>query len=150
MNTTRRLARSNTDRIIGGVAGGVANYLQVDPTLVRLGFVLLVLVGGVSPVIYLILWAVLPNETSLNHGFSQQLRENISEMEQRATQVASKVSSQVNQFVGEQSKQSQQPSQPSVSSDQARQVNQPASPYTYPTGQPQQNDGPTTGPTKRL
>ena len=148
MNPTRRLTRSNTDRIIGGVAGGVANYLDVDPTLVRLGFVLLVLVGGVSPLIYVILWAVLPNENSANQGFSQQVRENLSEMEQRATQVASKVSSQVNQFVGDQSKQAQQPS---IDADQSHQVNQsPSSPYTYPTGQSQSNDAPSTGPTKRL
>lgn len=150
MNTTRRLARNNTDRIIAGVAGGVANYLDVDPTLVRLGFVLLVLVGGVSPLIYLILWAVLPNEHSVNQGFSQQVRENLSEMEQRATQVASKVSSQVNQFVGDQSKQAQQSSQPGTSTDQTLQVNDVSSPYTYPAGQSQSNDAPTTGPTKRL
>lgn len=147
MNTTRRLTRSNTDRIVAGVAGGVANYLNVDPTLVRLGFVLLVLVGGVSPVIYLILWAVLPNENSVNQGFSQQVRENLSEIEQRATEVASKVSSQVNQFVGsDQAKQAQQPAQPAA--DQARQVNQSA--YTYPTAQTPPSDGPTTGPTTRL
>lgn len=147
MNTSRRLTRSNTDRIVAGVAGGVANYLDIDPTLVRLGFVLLVLVGGVSPVIYLILWAVLPNENSLNQGFSQQVRENLSEIEQRATEVASKVSNQVNQFVGsDQTKQPQQPAQPSA--DQARQVNQSA--YTYPTGQTPPNDTPSTGPTTRL
>lgn len=148
MNSTRRLARSNTDRIVGGVAGGIANYLDIDPTFVRLGFVALVLVGGVSPLIYLILWAVLPNENSLNQGFSQQVRENLSEMEQRATQVASKVSSQVNQFVG--SDQTQQPAPSSANADQTRQVNQPSSPYSYPTGQSQPNEGPTTGPTTRL
>jgi hypothetical protein len=94
------------------------------------------------------LWAVLPNENSANQAFSQQVRENLSEMEQRATQVASKVSSQVNQFVGDQSKQAQQPS---IDADQSRQVNQsPSSPYTYPTGQAPSNDTPSTGPTKRL
>lgn len=147
MNTTRRLTRSNTDRIIAGVAGGVANYLDIDPTLVRLGLVLLVLVGGVSPVIYVILWAVLPNENSVNQGFSQQVRENLSEIEQRATAVASKVSNQVNQFVGsDPAKQVQQPGQPAA--DQARQVNQ--STYTYPSGQAPTNDNPSTGPTTRL
>lgn len=147
MNTTRRLTRSNTDRIIAGVAGGVANYLDIDPTLVRLGLVLLVLVGGVSPVIYVILWAVLPNENSVNQGFSQQVRENLSEIEQRATAVASKVSNQVNQFVGsDPAKQVQQPGQPAA--DQARQVNQ--STYTYPSRQAPTNDNPSTGPTTRL
>lgn len=129
MNGSRRLTRSNTDRIIGGVAGGIANYLNVDPTLVRLGFVLLVLVGGVSPFIYLILWAVLPSENSANAGFSQQVRENISEMQQSATQVVSKVSDQVNQFVGKE-----------------QQVGQNAK-STTPD---HQDNGPATGPTTRL
>lgn len=143
MNTTRRLTRSNTDRIIAGVAGGIANYLNVDPTLVRLGFVLLVLVGGVSPLIYLILWAVLPNETAVGQDFGQQIRSNLSEMEQRATQVASKVSEQVSQLVGnEQARQVNQtpPSQPPAEGQQ---------PYTMP-GQSPQNDTPATGPTRRL
>jgi phage shock protein PspC (stress-responsive transcriptional regulator) len=133
MNTTRRLTRSNTDRIIAGVAGGVANYLDVDPTLVRLGFVLLVLVGGVSPLLYLLLWAVLPNENSANQNFGQQIRANIAEMEQRATQVANQVSNQVNHIMG---------------SEQARTVNQSTPPQS--TGQAGQHEGPATGPTQRL
>ncbi|MBV9789741.1 MAG: PspC domain-containing protein [Chloroflexi bacterium] len=131
MNTSQRLTRSNTDRIIAGVAGGIANYLNVDPTLVRLGFVLLVFTG-VPIWIYLVLWAVLPTESTVNQSFGQQVRENFAEMEQRATQVASQVSSQVNQIIGEQS----------------RQVNQPTPPAG--TNQQEQNQGPATGPTQRL
>ena len=130
MNTSPRLTRSSTDRIIAGVAGGVANYLGVDPTLVRLGFVLLVLVGGLSPLIYVILWAVLPTEKSANQAFTQQVRENIAEIEQQATQIASKVSSQVGQLVG---------------NDQTRTVGQ-----STPSTPPQHDDGPATGPTRRL
>jgi phage shock protein PspC (stress-responsive transcriptional regulator) len=92
MNTHRHLTRSNTDRIIAGVAGGIANYLDVDPTLVRLVFLLLVFAGTMSPWIYLVLWIILPGENFANQPFSQQVRENISEMEQRATQVAHQVS----------------------------------------------------------
>jgi phage shock protein C len=128
MNTSRRLTRSNTDRIIAGVAGGVANYLNIDPTLVRLGFVLLVL-SGVTPLIYLILWAVLPTDSTASQSFGQQIRENLTDMEQRATQVARQVNNQVSQIIG---------------GEQSRQVNQ-----STPSATNQQ-EGPATGPTRRL
>ncbi len=56
-----RLARSRTDRIIGGVCGGLARYFGIDATIVRLVFVLAVL-SGLSPLIYVILWIIMPLE----------------------------------------------------------------------------------------
>lgn len=46
--------------MIGGVAGGLAAYFDVDPTLVRLGFVALVLLGPLSPLVYVLAWVLLP------------------------------------------------------------------------------------------
>lgn len=57
---TRKLYRSRTDRMIGGVCGGIADYFGIDPTLVRLGFVAAALLGGPGLLIYLILWIVTP------------------------------------------------------------------------------------------
>jgi phage shock protein PspC (stress-responsive transcriptional regulator) len=48
----RRLTRSSSDRIIGGVAGGVGRYFGIDPTLVRIGFFALALLGGTGLVVY--------------------------------------------------------------------------------------------------
>ncbi|MBS1195425.1 MAG: phage shock protein PspC [Actinobacteria bacterium] len=48
--------------MLGGVAGGVAAYLQVDPTLTRLAFVALVLAGGAGLLAYVIAWIVIPEE----------------------------------------------------------------------------------------
>lgn len=56
-----RLVRSSSDRMIGGVCGGLARYFGIDATIVRLVFVLAVL-SGLSPLIYLILWIVMPME----------------------------------------------------------------------------------------
>ena len=56
----RRLYRSNANRMIAGVCGGIAEYLNVDPTLVRLGFVLLVFVNGVGILLYLVIAIVTP------------------------------------------------------------------------------------------
>jgi phage shock protein PspC (stress-responsive transcriptional regulator) len=48
----RRLTRSSRDRIVGGVAGGIGRYFGIDPTLVRIGFVALALLGGTGLVVY--------------------------------------------------------------------------------------------------
>jgi len=56
----RRLYRSTHDRMVGGVCGGLAEYVGVDPVLVRLGFVAVTLAGGAGVLAYLILWLVVP------------------------------------------------------------------------------------------
>jgi phage shock protein C len=56
----RRLYRSNRNRMIAGVCGGIAEYLNVDPTMVRLGFALLTLVSGSGILLYLILAIIVP------------------------------------------------------------------------------------------
>lgn len=56
-----RLTRSATDSMLGGVCGGIARYFGIDSTIVRLVFVLAVL-SGLSPLIYIILWIVMPKE----------------------------------------------------------------------------------------
>lgn len=58
-----RLVRSASDKVFGGVCGGLARYFGVDSTIVRVVFVLAVL-SGLSPLIYLILWAVMPLEAT--------------------------------------------------------------------------------------
>jgi phage shock protein C len=60
---TKRLRRSRHNRMLGGVCGGIAEYFGIDPTIVRIMFVLLSLPGGVpGPLIYAILWLALPQE----------------------------------------------------------------------------------------
>jgi phage shock protein C len=56
-----QLSRSTSDKMFGGVCGGLARYFGVDSTLVRLVFVLAV-ISGLSPLIYVILWVVMPQE----------------------------------------------------------------------------------------
>ena len=58
---TRRLYRSRTDSVIGGVAGGVAEYLDVDPSIVRIVWAVLAIVtGGIFLVLYIVMWIVVP------------------------------------------------------------------------------------------
>jgi phage shock protein C len=57
-----RLVRSNNDRVFAGVCGGLARYFGIDSAIVRLVFVLAVVFGGISPLIYVVLWIVMPQE----------------------------------------------------------------------------------------
>ncbi len=57
---TKRLYRSGKEKILGGVCGGIAEYLNVDPVLIRLLWVGLVLVGGTGVLLYLIAWIIIP------------------------------------------------------------------------------------------
>ena len=59
---SRPLRRRTTDRVVGGVAGGLGDYFNVDPLLFRIGFVGLIIFGGAGLVIYLIAWLLLPSE----------------------------------------------------------------------------------------
>lgn len=56
----KRLHRSITDKKIAGVCAGIAEYLGWDPTLVRILWVILTLLGGSGVLIYLVLWIVMP------------------------------------------------------------------------------------------
>jgi phage shock protein PspC (stress-responsive transcriptional regulator) len=57
----RRLYRSSKERVISGVAGGVAEYFDVDPSIVRIAWALLALItGGVFLVLYGVMWLVVP------------------------------------------------------------------------------------------
>lgn len=59
----KKLYRSKTDRKIAGICGGLGEYFNVDPTLVRVGFVLLALPGGLPGILpYLVLWLIIPEE----------------------------------------------------------------------------------------
>jgi phage shock protein C len=51
---------SDTDKKLGGVCGGIAEYLDVDSTFVRLLFVLFALLGGLTIFIYIVLWIIAP------------------------------------------------------------------------------------------
>lgn len=61
-----KLTRSVDDRMLAGVAGGLAEYLGIDPAIVRLLFVIISLFGGglTGPILYVILWIVMPEASA--------------------------------------------------------------------------------------
>jgi phage shock protein PspC (stress-responsive transcriptional regulator) len=56
----KRLVRSSTDKKIGGVCGGLADYFDLDPTIIRIVWLLAFLCAGVGLLAYVILWIALP------------------------------------------------------------------------------------------
>jgi phage shock protein C len=62
MDSTRKLYRSRTNRQLAGVCGGLAQYFNIDATLIRVLFVVLAVLGGSGLVIYLVLWVIVPRE----------------------------------------------------------------------------------------
>ena len=68
--TNSQFMRSKNDKMIAGVCGGLARYFNIDPAIVRLLFVLAVVLGGASPLIYVVLWIVMPEEQALTNAAS--------------------------------------------------------------------------------
>ena len=63
MLMTRRLYRSRTDTMLGGVASGLADYLNTDATLVRVGWVVLAFItNGAGVLAYIAAWVLVPEE----------------------------------------------------------------------------------------
>ena len=61
MEEKKRLTRSN-NKMIGGVCTGLAEYLDNDPTIVRIVWVLMVLFAGFGILLYIILWLIMPKQ----------------------------------------------------------------------------------------
>ena len=59
---TNRLYRSRTNAVIAGVCGGLGEYLGIEPVLIRIFFILFTLAGGVGPLVYFLLWLIVPRE----------------------------------------------------------------------------------------
>jgi len=58
---SRRIHRDPRDRVLGGVAAGIAEHFSIDPVLVRLGFVVTAFLGGTGVFAYLVAWIAIPN-----------------------------------------------------------------------------------------
>lgn len=84
----KKLVRSQKNRVIGGVAGGVAEYFDIDPILVRLVFVLLTIFGGSGVLLYIIAWIVIP-EAGAPTSIEDRVEEIAKTVEDKAKQVAS-------------------------------------------------------------
>ncbi len=61
----KRLFKSNRDKMLEGVCGGIAEYFNIDPTLVRLGWVLFCALGGSGIIAYIIAAIIIPQPPNI-------------------------------------------------------------------------------------
>jgi len=68
----KRLYRSETDKKLAGICGGIGEYMDADPTIVRLIIIVLAVVTGIIPMIiaYLIAWWIVPNGKEVSSNVS--------------------------------------------------------------------------------
>ncbi|MFE1166445.1 PspC domain-containing protein [Nocardiopsis sp. NPDC058789] len=71
---TKRLQRSETDRFLTGVCGGIAAYTGVDSTIIRIVFVVLALLGMAGIPIYVLAWLLMPAESERRSLLEQIIR----------------------------------------------------------------------------
>lgn len=84
-----RLHRNRRDRVVFGVCGGLGDYFAVDPTLIRLAFVLITLAGGAGVLAYIILAIVIPEEGSEPLAGREGLRRNVQQLRMNSGELAS-------------------------------------------------------------
>ncbi len=59
---TKKLTRSRSNRMVAGVCGGLGNYFNIDPVVVRIVYAACLFLGGTGAVLYLIMWLLIPEE----------------------------------------------------------------------------------------
>ncbi|MEL7590752.1 MAG: PspC domain-containing protein [Anaerolineaceae bacterium] len=92
-----KLYRSQRDQILGGVCAGLSKYLNIDVVLVRLFFVVFTLAGGIGPLVYIILWIVVPSDESVTGGRPGSTTIDGEVIRERAETFRDEVSKAVNQ-----------------------------------------------------
>lgn len=74
MNQNKRFRRSDSNRLLAGVCGGIAEFIGVDATIVRLVFVVLTVFGFSGVFIYLLAWLIMPAEGEQRSLLEQIIR----------------------------------------------------------------------------
>jgi phage shock protein C len=87
----KRLVRSRNDRMIAGVAGGLAATFNIDPLFVRIALLALAFLNGFGFLLYIALWLLVPNEDSAAVDAREQVRENVGEMQSAAESMVQRV-----------------------------------------------------------
>lgn len=90
MSEEKKLTRSR-DRMVGGVAAGLAQYLNIDPVLVRLAFVVLAIANGIGVLLYLVMWLVIPEDGTEPQAGEDVIRGNFEDMKQQVGRIGGRL-----------------------------------------------------------
>lgn len=83
-----RLYRSEKNKMIAGVCGGLGEFFGIDPSIVRLLFILIIIFGGSGILLYIVLWIILPTESAVKGTTEDHIKANVEEMRSKAETVA--------------------------------------------------------------
>jgi len=87
----KKLYRSKTDVMVAGICGGLAEYFDIDSSLIRIIFVVLLLNFGTGFLAYLILWFIVPSAKQNSSSVGQNIDEVTEEIKNKAKTIAKKV-----------------------------------------------------------
>jgi phage shock protein PspC (stress-responsive transcriptional regulator) len=87
----KRLIRDSKNKMIAGVAAGIANYFEIDPNVIRLLFIVLAVFGGSGILIYFLLWLLLPKDSSKTTEEKDVMRENVQQMKDAVRDFAKEI-----------------------------------------------------------
>ncbi len=90
----KRLYRSEKNEMIAGVCAGLAEYFEIDPSIIRIAFVLFTLMGGSGILVYILLWIVMPEEADADTASADRLGDVVTDMKEKATKVVQSVTGQ--------------------------------------------------------
>jgi len=79
-NDLSKLYRSETNKVIAGVCGGLGEYFDIDPVILRIILFLITIFGGSGILIYIILWVVIPSKSGLGKKSDDYIKENVEEI----------------------------------------------------------------------
>ena len=86
--SSTKLFRPEKDRMLAGVCAGLGEFFQVDPTIVRLIFILITIFGGSGILLYLILWLIIPSQKADSQLTKDNIEKNAGEIKDKAQQFA--------------------------------------------------------------
>ena len=82
-----RLYRSESDRMVAGVCGGLAQYFRVDTVWIRLAFVLLAFAQGLGIIAYAVLWVLVPRRSRLSAPTEEVIKEDVAYLKERVKEM---------------------------------------------------------------
>lgn len=83
-NESKTLYRSTQNKMIAGVAGGLGEYFDIDPTIIRIIFIILALFQGSGLLIYIVMWIILPTKAGGTSTNENTVKDNIKDIKSRA------------------------------------------------------------------
>lgn len=95
-----RLYRSRTDKLLGGVCGGLAEYMHIDPLVVRLLFVLGAMINGIGVAAYMLMWLFVPAADTAFMRQEDVVRQNAEEIRDRALNLGQETQSALQSKLG--------------------------------------------------